>query len=246
MSRRYGWRPSLPDQRDLIADTSDLPVPREVDPRHRMPPVYDQGDLGSCTANAVAAAIEADAIIDNRDIGGTPSRLDIYAGERLLEHTPLNEDSGAYGRDGFKFAHSTGVIPESEWPYDVARFDRQPPAFQRRKIGAYRVVKRTVTDFKRALGNEQTVAVGFSVYESFESPTVAKTGVMPMPSRRERLLGGHEVLVVGYLAAKPDYALTRNSWGTGWGMGGYFLMPWDVLLRADLSSDFRTIYRPGR
>ena len=94
------------------------------------------------------------------------------------------------------------------------------------------------------LSNRQTIAFGFSVYESFESQQVAETGVVPMPGPDERQLGGHEVLAVGYLEDHPDHVLVRNSWGPDWGMGGYFLMPWAYLLSTDLSSDFRTIVRP--
>jgi C1A family cysteine protease len=93
------------------------------------------------------------------------------------------------------------------------------------------------------LSNKQTIALGFSVYESFESAEVAKTGIVPLPTRGEKVLGGHEVLLVGYLKDEPNYGLVRNSWGAGWAMQGYLLMPWAYLLDAHLASDFRTIRR---
>jgi C1A family cysteine protease len=83
---------------------------------------------------------------------------------------------------------------------------------------------------------------GFSVYESFESATVARTGVAPMPRRDEKLLGGHAVLAVGYDDAKERF-LVRNSWGTGWGMKGYFTLPYDYLGDRNFSDDFWTIRR---
>ena len=98
---------------------------------------------------------------------------------------------------------------------------------------------------KAALSNRQTIAFGFTVYESFESPEVGKSGIVPLPNRNEKVLGGHEVLLVGYLKDETNYGLVRNSWGPGWGMGGYFLMPWAYLLDANLASDFRTIRRPA-
>jgi C1A family cysteine protease len=242
-----GWRPSLPDPRDVRADPSQIRVLEEVDPRARMPSVYDQGSLGSCTANAVAAAVEYDRRlnVDHTD-DYTPSRLDIYYGERVLERSPIDQDIGAYGRDGFKFAQRTGVIPESKWPYDVSRFAERPPQdVPRRRIGAYKVVARSVASFQAVLSNRQTIAIGFSVFESFESVRVASIGVMPIPDvNSERLLGGHEVLVVGYLKNRPNYWLVRNSWGSGWGLGGYFLMPIAITMDRSMSGDFRTIYRP--
>lgn len=244
--QRYGWKPSLPDHRDLIADTATLPIRPEVDPRHDMPPVYDQGQLGSCTANAIAAAIEYDARLSGAAMTVTPSRLDIYFGERELEGTTA-QDSGAYGRDGFKYAHSTGVIPEKDWPYLIERFAQQPPldVARRHTIGAYAAVPRSITSIKRVLSNRQTIAFGFSVFESFESAKVAKTGVMPVPGPTERMVGGHEVLMIGYLRDHPDHVLCRNSWGATWALAGYFLMPWQIVLDKSMSSDFRTIKRPA-
>lgn len=239
---RYGWKPSLPDARDLLADPSGIAIAGKVDPRPQMPPVYDQGQLGSCTANAVAGAVEYDLILSKKSFG-TPSRLDIYYGEREIEGT-TGEDSGAFGRDGFKFAHTTGVIPEKDWPYNISRFAKQPPADakNRHKIGAYKAVPRSVASFKQVLSNRQTIALGFTVYESFESEAVAKTGVMPIPAHGEQVLGGHEVLGIGYI--DDQYLLCRNSWSAGWGLAGYFLMPWAVVLSKTMSDDFRTIYRP--
>lgn len=242
---RYGWKPSLPDLRDYAADTSELPVLSEVDPRAELPAVYDQGDLGSCTANAVAAAIEYDAILDGKDFG-TPSRLFIYYGERELEGS-IDSDAGAWGRDGFKVARHKGVPPEESWPYDISRFTERPPdsAYNEallHRIGRFVHVRRDVDTWKRVLSNKQTIAFGFTVYESFESRETASSGVVPYPDPDERTLGGHEVLAVGYLFPYPDYVLCRNSWSDSWGMNGYFLLPWRFITDG-LASDFRTIPR---
>jgi C1A family cysteine protease len=250
----YGWRPSLPDPRDVRADPSEIPIRDEVDPRGEyMTPVYDQLHLSSCTSNAVAAAIDAARIVDGKD-ALLPSRLAIYWLERFLEHQPPTADQGAYGRDGFKAATKWGVVPESDWPYsdDTSRPQfhddpREGPKWEAdhwvldRK---YKVVHRSLADFKRVLSNRQTIAFGFRVPNSFQSPEMARTGVLPDPDPEDLTQDGHEVLAVGYLKAEPHYCLVRNSWGEDWGQGGYFLMPWSWLLDADFSSDLRTIYRP--
>jgi C1A family cysteine protease len=245
--RRYGWKPSLPDMRDHVADASGLGVAIEVDPRSELPPVFDQGQLGSCTANAVGAAVEYDAKLNGSDPGSL-SRLWIYYYERKIEGSPPDQDTGAFGRDGFKVCNTLGVPLEKDWPYDIARFSQEPPASlaaeaQAHRISNYRAVPRNVDGMKAVLSNRQTIAFGFTVYEGFESAEVAKTGLVPMPHRGEKMLGGHEVLLVGYLKDQPNYGLVRNSWGAGWGMGGYFLMPWAYLVDANLASDFRTIRR---
>lgn len=248
---RYGWKPSLPDTRDHIADTSGIKALPEVDPRPNMPGVYDQLQLGSCTANAIAAALQYDAILDGSDDFKTPSRLAIYWLERFLEGGLANtqQDTGAFGRDGFKVAQKIGFAPETDWPYLEAKFRDDPREhlaadFAKHKLAKpYRAVPRYLSSFKAALSNQQTIAFGFTVYESFESDEVKRTGLMPVPEQGERQLGGHEVLMVGYLKSEPGYMLCRNSWNTDWGIGGYFLMPVAVLLDKSMSSDFRTIAR---
>jgi C1A family cysteine protease len=250
----YGWRPSLPDPRDVVADPSEIPVRDEVDPREEyMPPVYNQLQLGSCTANAVAAAIDAARIADGKE-PLYPARLAIYWLERFLEHSPPDQDTGAYGRDGFKAARNFGVLPESDWPYTDDKSDPHFSGDPREDAkwasdhwvldDKYKAVRRSQLDFKAVLSNRQTIAFGFRVPASFESPDMARTGIMADPDPNDLTSDGHEVLAVGYLKDQPHYCLVRNSWGSDWGIGGYFLMPWLWLLDQGLTSDFRTIYRP--
>jgi C1A family cysteine protease len=252
----YGWKPSLPDHRDQVADVGLLPVLPEVDPRgDYMTPIYDQGQLGSCTANTIAEALDAWRIVNDQE-AFYPSRLALYALERLREGSPLDQDTGAYGRDGLWVSQHSGFIREKDMPYSdrESAWSKDPRPLIAKLKGSddwsklyspYKVVPRSVTSFKRVLSNRQTIAIGFTVYESFESDEVARSGVMPYPEPGERQLGGHEVLVVGYLKAEPGYFLVRNHWGKDWGIGGYFLMPQQVILDAGMSEDFRTIYHPS-
>ncbi len=251
----FGWHPSLPDIRNVASDVIGLTIVDEVDPRGEMPDPYDQGQLGSCTGNALAGAKEYNDLLDGCHTG-TPSRLFIYYGEREIEGT-TETDSGAFGHDGFKVMRKIGVPSEALCPYDISRFTERPSqaAFEAaagERIGKYthpglgdgsnHVREQTL---KAVLSNRQTVAFGFSVYASFESLEVERTGRVPIPSRGEKLLGGHEVLLVGYLEDEPQYGLCRNSWGTEWGLGGYFLMPWSMILNRRITDDFRTITRPA-
>ena len=98
------------------------PAPEIVDLRGSMPPVYDQGSLGSCTANALMAAFEFDAKYMFEG-----SRLFLYYNERCIENN-VDEDSGAYLRDGIESLRKHGVCRESLWPYDVSKYRDKPPA----------------------------------------------------------------------------------------------------------------------
>jgi C1A family cysteine protease len=244
--KRYGWIPDLPDHRDLLfaAPMQVLAkLPSNVDMRSQCPPVYDQGQLGSCTGNAIAGDVEFDLKKEKKQ-DFVPSRLFIYYNERVMEGTE-DQDSGAYIRDGMKSVAKLGVCPENEWPYDISKFTEKPPqkcyddATKTRAI-SYSRVARNVNQMKGCLASGYPFIIGFTVYESFESQEVARTGVVPMPASNEQVLGGHAVMVVGYDDSKSRFII-RNSWGDGWGMKGYFTMPYEYLLNADLSDDFWTI-----
>jgi C1A family cysteine protease len=245
--KKYGWVPDLPDARDHLYAAPLLTMgalPPKADLRPTCPPVYDQGQLGSCTGNAIAAAMQFERSRQKLKPDFAPSRLFIYYNERVIEGT-VGVDSGAQIRDGIKAVGTLGVCPEPEWPYDIEKFIQKPPpkAFQdalHAKAVSYSRVVRTLQQMKGCLASGFPFVLGFSVYESFESQAVAGTGAMPMPAPSEKLLGGHAVLAVGYDDSQQRF-IVRNSWGSAWGLGGYFTMPYAYLLDENLSDDFWTI-----
>ena len=244
---RYGWVRDLPDQRDhLYATPSEflLKLPPSADLRPQCPTVYDQGQLGSCTANAIAAALEFDQIKEKQANVFVPSRLFIYYNERAMEGT-VNEDSGGQIRDGIKSVAQQGVCPETLWPYDITKFAVKPPqqCYQQAlkfKAVQYQRLSQILNQLKGCLASGYPFVFGFSVYESFESPQVAQTGHAPMPAPTEKSIGGHAVMAVGYDDSQ-NWFIVRNSWGVGWGMEGYFTLPYAYLLEQNLASDFWTI-----
>jgi C1A family cysteine protease len=240
MTRRYSWIPDHPDQRDhvFIRPTRGEALPKLVDLRPTAPPVRDQGELGSCTGHGVRALLAFNARKANPSIDFAP--LYIYYEERKIEGT-VKYDSGAMIRDGVKACAKVGACEESLWPYDIARFKVKPTAAAnsnaaKHKISEYQRVA-TLDDMRAALAAGHPVVIGFSVYESFESAAVAKTGVMPMPKKSERLLGGHCVAVFGYDDSKK-VVICQNSWGTDWGVSGFFFMPYGYITNTNLSDDF--------
>jgi len=244
----YGWVPDLPDHRDkLYGVVRRMPakLPSSVDLRPKCPPVEDQGNLGSCTGNSLAGAVE---FLERKD-GVTPfvnvSRLFIYYNERVIEHS-VNDDAGAMIRDGIKTLVKQGVCSEKKWPYVISQFAKKPSAACYKEGLKHQVLSyariQTLDEMRACLAEGYPFVFGFSVYESFESQQVAKTGVVPMPKPKEKMLGGHAVLGVGYDDAQKRF-LVRNSWGTGWGMKGYFTLPYDYAGNNNLADDFWTIRR---
>jgi C1A family cysteine protease len=245
--KRYGWIPDLPDRRDRIfaAPAATLrALPPRVDMRAQNPPIYDQGQLGSCTAQAIAALLEFDQAKQRQADVFTPSRLFIYYNERVIEGT-VSEDSGAMLRDGIKSVAKQGGPHEKLWPYVISRFRERPgaPVYKdgtRHEAILYQRLRQTVDQLKGCLADGYPFAFGFSVYESFESSAVAKTGEVRLPGPGEALIGGHAVVAVGYEDARRRF-IVRNSWGTKWGTDGYFTMPYEYLLDGGLSDDFWTV-----
>lgn len=240
--KAYGWLPDIPDNRDYLysAVKPRVRIKATVDLREQCPKIEYQGALSSCTAQALAGNLEfLDKLPDKKytDI----SRLFIYYNERVLIDT-VYSDSGARLRDGIKTLKNDGVCEEKLWPYNIRKFDTKPPqpcykAAKEHRITSYYRIK-TLRDMLVCLGDGFPFVFGFTVYESFESAKVAKTGVMYMPKKGERAVGGHAVMAVGY-DQKKKRLLVRNSWGTQWGVKGYFTMPFEYA--ETLAADFWTI-----
>jgi C1A family cysteine protease len=244
---RYGWVRDLPDHRDrfwLAPALASAQLPAAVDLRPQCPPVYDQGQLGSCTANAIAGAIQFDEIRSGIAPTWTPSRLFIYYNERVVEGT-VDADSGAQLRDGIKVIAAQGVCPEADWPYDISRFTEKPSAQAfadavHDRVGSYQRLTQSLAQLKTCIASGFTYVFGFTVFSSFEGGDVAKTGVIPLPQPSESVVGGHAVVCVGYDDARQAFII-RNSWGTGWGDMGYGYMPYAYMLDTGLTADFWTI-----
>ena len=245
---KYRWKRDPIDTRDHMYQLAPLQaIPPRIDLRTYCSPIEDQGNLGSCTGNAIAGQIE---LIDRK--GGKPldvSRLFIYYEERVLEGS-VRYDSGAYIRDGIKVTYNKGAPLESLWPYALNKFATKPPTTAytdalKRKVTGYQKCANFAA-VKNALAAGNPVTIGFDVYESFEGAwgniTHGQTGsgMMPMPNKNtEQLLGGHAVCIVGYDdTLGGGRFIVRNSWGTSWGDNGYFYMPYGVIQDTSMSSDF--------
>jgi C1A family cysteine protease len=244
-----GTHPDVPDHRDhryRVPSRLERSRPPAVDLRRFCPPVYDQGKLNSCSANAIAAALWFEEIKASAPEPWSPSRLFIYYNERAREGV-VSRNAPASLRDGYKSVAKIGVCHERQWPYHEARFATKPPGRCYRGARSDRVIRylrlrQELRDFEACLAQGYPFTMGISVYESFKGKGVARKGIVPMPLRREKHLGGHALLVVGYDRGRRRFVV-RNSWGSGWGLGGYCLMPYAYLANPDLAWDFWTVRR---
>lgn len=244
-----GWLPDTPDHRDFLFAprpeiAASLPpmVDWSTDPCQ--PPILSQGELGSCTSFAIASAVQFERRQANEAPDFIPSHLFIYYNERAMEGS-IGYDSGAMIRDGIKSVAQQGVCPETNWPYDITKFKRKPTTVCYKTATKYTAIQyarvaRTLNDFKTVLASKSLIVAGISVYDSFMSNEVATTGVVPLPSKTEKLQGGHAIDLIGY-SDQTERFIVRNSWGTEWGNKGFFTIPYQYILDSNLSDDFWVI-----
>jgi C1A family cysteine protease len=242
--RALGRIRDLEDFRDFRftapAPTPAIALPPSVDLRPQLPPIDDQGPLGSCTAWASTAAWRH-VLMKEGQPDMPVSALAQYYWTRQMEGT-TKVDAGASIRDAIKTMVKTGVAPQDLWPYDPHKFATKPPVTVQREASrhqalTYERVTQSLTQMQTVLFSGYIIVFGFAVYESFESPEVAESGITPMPQPSEAMLGGHAVTMVGY-NDEVRRVLCRNQWGQHWGQDGYFEMPYEYVMNSGLSSDF--------
>lgn len=268
MKKRYamGWQKDLPDIRDYTPYTESIArlfgksralkpsktgIPATADWSQFCSPIEDQGDIGSCTANAGVGLLE---YYENRAFGKfiDASRLFLYKTTRNLLH--WKGDTGAWLRTTMKAMVLFGIPPEEFYPYDISKYDDEPNAFcyafgqNFQSINYYRFDSTTGTtgellnQVKTFLSTGYPSMFGFTVY-NFGN----EKGEFEFPKEKDSVKGGHAVVAVGYddgrKIGKDKGALKiRNSWGTAWGEGGYGWLPY-AYIEAGLAEDFWSLLK---
>jgi len=217
-------------------------LPAKIDLRPKIKfAVYDQGQIGSCTAHATVAAA--------RMLGGAAvSRLFLYYNSRELDAVRTRtavEDNGAYVDDALKTFSTTGVCLETEYPYTASAVNTKPPASayataDRHKIRdvaplfAYTPAA-IVTAIKTTLAQGYPVIMGAYVFNSIFN--VPKSGIVPDPKVRDQPIGGHALLIVGFNDSTKRFTVL-NSWGNRWGASGYGHFSYAYIGNASLAVEF--------
>lgn len=260
----YGWRRSNPDHRDHIYSTprnvlQKLPSSIDLDPLNNsvgvpFDPCWDQGALGCCGPSSLAENILYDLIINsqpnvkqpNKIV--VPSRLFSYYTTRELMDT-IKSDSGVDNRTMLKALNQFGWCNEDLCPYDITKFEDKPSyaAYSQaigRKLEEYSNVPQSSAQMKGCLAGDPDNGIlgrpfifGFTVYESFESDEVTRTGVVPLPAYSEKVLGGHDVLIMGYNDLTQLFKF-KNHYSDSWGDRGYGYIPYSYAINPDLAGDF--------
>jgi C1A family cysteine protease len=271
-----GWLPDRPDVRDLTYDSPEVrkllsastskslqalgggataELPASVDLREWFSAVEDQRDLGSCTANAACGIVE---YFQRRSFGKhvEMSRLFLYKVTR--QYLGLEGDTGAYLRSTMGALALFGLPPERFWPYDIAKFEVDPPAFSFAYAQNFQALTYFRLDPAGVSGDEVLTTIknhlaagvpsmfGFTVYASIRRPK--KPGEIPYPAKGENVEGGHAIVAVGYDDARAvknpvdgktqtGALLIRNSWGESWGEDGYGWLPYEYV-RQGLAEDW--------
>ena len=239
----YGWNRQRPDWRDeqyRFSVPIGVALPSHFDLVKKMPPIWNQGNIGSCTAHGSLKVYVADRMKEGQPVF-MPSRLFQYYNSRSMEGT-IASDAGASVRDAIKAIAQWGACDESLWPYVTSKFTQKPPdnayseAVQHQSL-TYRPVAQNLYAIKTAIFQGTPVTFGFTVYQNFETNDVDRKGLMSMP--RGSAIGGHCVVACGWNS--KNYTLCANSWSTSWGdpdFPGYFWMPPDYIIHPQLASDF--------
>lgn len=229
-------------------------LPTKVDLRERFGPVYDQKDIGSCTANAIVGAYR---FMSKKRFEG--SRLFLYCQERLIEQNgskekPLSDD-GAFPKDGFNYIAATGLCSETSYPYDTNKVNEFPPdnllaeAKKHRLSGIFDIDTskgaQTIQEIEHSLSQGFPLCIGIAIYESFMTDQVRQSGIVPLPrpqhydqetDPRDKVLGGHEMVIVGYDHQEKMF-IVANSWGGSWGLSGFCNIPYDFILNPHLCQE---------
>lgn len=256
-----GRKDDTADSRDIRYGATREPaqifnIPAYVDLRHGLPPVYDQGMTNSCGAQA-AAALMAHLF---PEVESGFSRNQIYYSVRVLEGDP-DKDDGIQTRDVMKILKDVGAAPETAWPYSDGDVLTPVPDDVIKQAASYRIGSYArlngANDFLRCLASGHPFVMGFMVPQSLDENDVNLTGIMPTPDlSRDPIIGGHDVLVVGYDTtfkhapffkssgidpARVDdtMLLVRNSWGPSWSrkFRGHFWMPLSYAVNRSTGGD---------
>ena len=225
---------------------------KDIDPNY-LPPrvdlrdkgwgtIYEQGSLGSCVANSIAYTVRWAYADKEKEGPFDSSRLFIYYNAREMLGFDITEDTGITVRSGYKAVNQFKTCSERNWPYAIRKYSARPTEYAYNAAAqhhtfTYLHLNVDQVEIKKCLKDGFPISFGLALYESFMSADAARTGNIPYPDiKNERRIGGHCMTIVGYDEEKQIF-IVCNSWGTGWGDGGFCFIPYKVILNTKWTSD---------
>jgi len=215
----------------------ETPKLNYIDLRPKFNEIFDQGKIGSCTANALTSIFE----YDKTNFKG--SRLFLYYNERIYINE-THKDEGAYLSDGIISLKSQGICEEKYHPYIISNVFKEPSKEAYENAKRYYVleafnISNDINEIKNWLIRNEPIAIGIAIYSNFMN---SKTGIIGIPKETDDYMGGHAVIICGF-DDKNKRFIMRNSWGIYWGDKGYFYLPYDYISNKELCGDLWIITR---
>lgn len=183
-------------------------------------PVKDQGNCGSCVAFGTVATMETTAAYQRGQAKFDPDLSEAHLFYVHGKADNANCDTGWMPSRAFSYCQNIGITFEDYFPYTPrntagATLNSDWPN-RLAKVTAAKDLTGDPAAIKQYISTHGAVAACFIVYQDFFG---YKTGIYRHVSGGQA--GGHCVSIVGYDDTAGCW-IVKNSWGAGWGEGGYF------------------------
>ncbi len=195
-------------------------------------PAGDQGPVGSCVAWATGYTAMGLLANEQGRTGQPFAPMFVYA------QIAKGNDTGTWASVALPIERDQGIDTKAHYWQGDFDYTTQPDASERANALQYRLTGFTdltnsadrVTAIKNAISSGLPVPIGFRVRTSFRY--LNSTNYTYTPRKGEKVIGGHEVTIVGY----DEYGVEiENSWGSDWGNQGYFIAPWSFITSRDVN-----------
>ena len=246
-------------------------LPDDIDLRHTAtpyPPVIDQGDVPSCTADAAVAAMELTS--RRQKIFPLWSLSSVYLYYMLLQGSNSSQNNvqdaipgtldSRLAQTGVSVFDATkqlekGVAPIEYWAHSKP-WNMTPSVAAQDKARQFRASPGKCVLLKQSIEQLKTVlAGGFSILFSFAVTEQGDEWMRSDTRQREsnflfpanwglaevsRIKYAHSVVLIGYNDTARHF-LARNSWGPKWANEGHFFMDFDAVVEPFWCRDFFTV-----
>lgn len=223
LPRVLNVRPDPQDFRDLPYEPGFLPLQDQCIPgADQLPRPRDQGDLGSCTGQALAAVVD---VLHARAAGAArpaASARMLYEMARHYDEMRIDGLDGSSLRGALKGLFHNGVCADS---VEGAGYDPGDPrpfeltvemarAARGIGLGSYRRLRHVADHWHAALAETGAILASAVVHEGWGRSAVRQAGGRILLPEAPAPQGAHAFAVVGWT---PDGFLVLNSEGPGWG-----------------------------